>query len=1435
MCNRRFIYILLIAVSFVFNSQSGKCREIIVQPGPGDGTDVWVTSVYFGGGQNDYKLRVGGWADWYYSLIKFDLSGLPTNADNAKIVLYSFYDGHTNRPPMHLDRVTSTWDENTKWNNRPTFTNIGSLPAPTLNSFYEIDITDLYNEWKANTFENDGIQLRPTFNSDAMNAFYSSDFLDNPALRPQLVITVNDTFIEINSPSGGEVWQVGEQYDISWDSFGITDVRIEYSIDNGATWQVIPATFPASSGSYTWTIPNEPSGECLVKISDAADLSVFDISDNVFTITLDALSEGLVAYYPFNGNAYDESGNSNNGTVYGAILTTDRYGNPNSAYEFDGNEDYIDVQDSESLRPSYMSISAWVFPKAANQMIIIGKSNYFTAEDEQYALNIEGNPGFHIKRNSGCNPGQGWNSVNNTSPILTNQWSHIVGTYEGDTLKIFVNGELKNINYDLPSGAIDDCPGGNFRIGLWWEGDKNYFYGSIDDIRIYNRAISNAEIELLFNEASGPSISLLSPNGGERWDVGSTYDITWNSSGVNEVRIEYSIDGGINWLLIPATIPAAGGSFPWLIPDEPSTKCVVRISDAADTTITDVSTGQFEIVPNVTTIITHGWTPDFIEPEWKDYKWVFCMADAISADRQICFIWQGTVYQTDLDYQGFADNFDDEEDINDIVLNSGHFTSNLNLNKDKDVVFVFDWVEESASNEHGYLEAAADVLAAALLDLSRDNPWLLDETHFIGHSRGAILNSEAIQRLLYYVGENALPPSVKLDKDIHMTTLDPHPAGHWQGAPQRDDDVNSDNIVDNNGDHIGITGWKSHNSPHKVAYIDNFFQTNGLFIGLSDYPGLVFVNQEPELTERLEDFNPFTLNHSLVHTWYYGTINVNATHDEFGDEEIDPDNDWYPNGRGVQGFYHSIERGGNLIESDDIELYPVTSDKNYGEKYLIFNGSLKHPVSYSNNAVIDAPGWEFQGGGGNGIIGNGPEIIKTYSVKRYLLNTHLELDANHTSKTHNYFYIPGNKTKIYYRLQVNNNPQSPNIFRVKVGDNIDRTVINQAKNYTWKSVDVSNLQGSSQTLTFELFGTINTNVWIDKIGFTQQFDITSTLGYTDLNLKNASANITSQILFGAYDVDGNYTGLVNDSIWVTEIPGSEFVLSTIDSLNVITATVILPPAPANLPYRYDIKSIGASENLTLTMEDATDEEDAKYVVFDNVAITPTTSATVILENVTDTTSLLLDFDGDGVFEDTLYSDLYLENFRITQEIQGSGSIISMDTSLVNLDTIIVNYGDTVGFAIIPDSGYQIVEVFVDDNSIGAASNFTFENIKSDHSINAIFSPITGIGENQNSFLPTEFTVEQNYPNPFNPTTQIRYGLPKTEKVELVVFNALGQKVKTLIFGFQEAGYHTVTWDGTNEAGQSVSSGIYFYQIQAGHPSTGSGQRFVQVRKMLLVR
>ena len=94
-------------------------------------------------------------------------------------------------------------------------------------------------------------------------------------------------------------------------------------------------------------------------------------------------------------------------------------------------------------------------------------------------------------------------------------------------------------------------------------------------------------------------------------------------------------------------------------------------------------------------------------------------------------------------------------------------------------------------------------------------------------------------------------------------------------------------------------------------------------------------------------------------------------------------------------------------------------------------------------------------------------------------------------------------------------------------------------------------------------------------------------------------------------------------------------------------------------------------------------------------------------------------------------------------------------------------------------------------------------------------------------LPEVFALRFNYPNPFNPETTIKYALPQASDVELVVYNSLGQKVRTLVSEHQGVGRYAFTWDATNDRGHAVSSGIYLYRLQAGE--------FAQVRKMLLLK
>ena len=98
--------------------------------------------------------------------------------------------------------------------------------------------------------------------------------------------------------------------------------------------------------------------------------------------------------------------------------------------------------------------------------------------------------------------------------------------------------------------------------------------------------------------------------------------------------------------------------------------------------------------------------------------------------------------------------------------------------------------------------------------------------------------------------------------------------------------------------------------------------------------------------------------------------------------------------------------------------------------------------------------------------------------------------------------------------------------------------------------------------------------------------------------------------------------------------------------------------------------------------------------------------------------------------------------------------------------------------------------------------------------------------------PVEFSLSQNYPNPFNPSTTIRYALPEQSTVTLRVFNILGQEVRTLVNELQNATSYKVVWDGLNARGQQVSTGIYFYQLQA---KSSTGKSFTSLKKMLLIK
>jgi hypothetical protein len=100
-------------------------------------------------------------------------------------------------------------------------------------------------------------------------------------------------------------------------------------------------------------------------------------------------------------------------------------------------------------------------------------------------------------------------------------------------------------------------------------------------------------------------------------------------------------------------------------------------------------------------------------------------------------------------------------------------------------------------------------------------------------------------------------------------------------------------------------------------------------------------------------------------------------------------------------------------------------------------------------------------------------------------------------------------------------------------------------------------------------------------------------------------------------------------------------------------------------------------------------------------------------------------------------------------------------------------------------------------------------------------------EEQISLLPKSTQLYDNYPNPFNPTTTLKYDMAKSSHVSLVIYNMLGQKIRTLVDAAKPAGYHAVVWDGTNDAGISVASGIYLIEFKA--------DSYAKTNKMILMK
>ncbi len=380
---------------------------------------------------------------------------------------------------------------------------------------------------------------------------------------------VTDSRITVLTPNGGEIWYPGTNQLITWDTDNVTAVDIEYSTDGGNTWLIITEDEAVSldgSGEFLWAdMPttltntrNTPSDRCLVRISDRdyPNNAVNDVSDDFFSIPGIRLSQPDFYVKWLVGETYNINWRYSN------------VDNINIKYSIDNGLNWIGIVDNYPANNDYYT---WTVPNTPSSQCLVR-----IVDNERSALSDESEENFTI-----------------TGMLLTYPQG-------GETL---LSGTVENITWE--SADIDNAKleystdNGNTWITIIANISANigtyaWLVPQVNSAQCIVKVSSVDDPE--YNDHNDPQFVILgegivvtSPSEGDVWDVGDLHQITWVSSNIENVDIEYSFDDQKSWQPIADGVDASLGALNWTVPNNPSTQCYVRVKDSENSHVFDVS------------------------------------------------------------------------------------------------------------------------------------------------------------------------------------------------------------------------------------------------------------------------------------------------------------------------------------------------------------------------------------------------------------------------------------------------------------------------------------------------------------------------------------------------------------------------------------------------------------------------------------------------------------------------------------------------------------------------------------------------------------------------------------------------------------------------------------------------------------------------------
>ncbi|MEO0237385.1 MAG: hypothetical protein ABIN35_04045 [candidate division WOR-3 bacterium] len=445
---------------------------------------------------------------------------------------------------------------------------------------------------------------------------------NNPSLTCKIRISnpsdpndfdVSDTFfvisrpeIFIKKPVQNDILIIGENYPIHWDWTGVfSNVKLEYTTDGGTNWTVITSSTP-NDGEYIWSVPNFPSTQCKIRITNTTDPNSFAITENTFTIANNSLTlitpnggEQYITgkYYPiywlwsgsFTSVKLEYSADS--GNIWNSITTsTTNDGSHNWLIPSINPSSKCLLKITNVSNPAVYDISDYPFSILSTSLTLLtpnGGETFVAGTKANISWDWEGSIA-NVKLEYSSDGGMNWNSITTSTACD--------GSYLWTVPNISTNNLLIRIT-------------------------------NVNDVNCYD--VSNSQSSIVTAQ-----IDITYPNGGEQLIVGEKYPINWNWSGsFANVKIEYSTNNGSSWSTIDASDPN-DGSFVWTVPLTPSSQCLIKISDAANSSVYDISNFSFTIK----------------KPEIKIVK--INGNDTLIASNKYPIVWQteGTISNVNIEY-----------------------------------------------------------------------------------------------------------------------------------------------------------------------------------------------------------------------------------------------------------------------------------------------------------------------------------------------------------------------------------------------------------------------------------------------------------------------------------------------------------------------------------------------------------------------------------------------------------------------------------------------------------------------------------------------------------------------------------------------------------------------------------------------------------------